>query len=191
VGGGEYVFRVGRKLHVLAVDDVMGSIYYFIIVIVRAFFSYQMALCPSARVLRHCPDGKLHIRLRGEYVWTMRMKCDMYVVRAHEAIKRARHDKRAVSVEVHCGDVVDMGVQCFGASTCAYRVTDPGAQVPGQQVTHTFCCVPYPNIAFTTSRHKLRALSVVVDAKYIACMSFEDFSCQALPHVQNTPRLST
>jgi len=49
-------------------------------------------------------------------MWVM-MKCDVYV-NAHEAIKRARHDERAVSVEVHCGDVVEMGVQCFGASTC-------------------------------------------------------------------------
>jgi hypothetical protein len=51
-------------------------------------------------------------------MWMMKMKCDMYVVGAHEAIKRARHDKRAVSVEVYCGNIVDMGVQCFGASTC-------------------------------------------------------------------------
>jgi hypothetical protein len=47
------------------------------------------------------------------------MRCDMYVgAGAHEAIKGARHDERAVSVEVHCGDIVEMGVQCFGASTC-------------------------------------------------------------------------
>ncbi len=49
------------------------------------------------------------------------MRCDMCVgvdVGAHEAIERARHDERAVSVEVHCGDIVDMGVQHFGASTC-------------------------------------------------------------------------
>lgn len=47
------------------------------------------------------------------------MKCDMSVgVGAHEAIKGARHDERAVSVEVYCGDIVDMGVQRFGASTC-------------------------------------------------------------------------
>ena len=59
--------------------------------------------------------------------------------------------------------------------------------------TRTFRRVPYPHIALTTSRHKLRALGVVVDAKYIARMSFEDFACQALPHThaQNTPRLST
>jgi hypothetical protein len=46
------------------------------------------------------------------------MKGDM-CVGAHEAIERARHDERAVSVEMYCGDIVEMGVQCFGASTCA------------------------------------------------------------------------
>lgn len=46
------------------------------------------------------------------------MKCDM-CEDAHEAIERARHDERAVSVEVYCGDIVEMSVQCFGASTCA------------------------------------------------------------------------
>lgn len=39
---------------------------------------------------------------------------------AHEAIKGTGHDERAVSVEVHCGDIVEVGVQCFGASTCVY-----------------------------------------------------------------------
>lgn len=39
------------------------------------------------------------------------MRCDMYVgAGAHEAVKRARHDERAVSVEVYCGDIVEMGV---------------------------------------------------------------------------------
>ena len=51
----------------------------------------------------------------GGNMWVM-MECDVYV-NAHEAIKRARHDERAVSVEVYCGDVVEMGVQRFGAST--------------------------------------------------------------------------
>jgi hypothetical protein len=37
---------------------------------------------------------------------------------AHEAVKRAGHDQRAISVEVYGGNIVEMGVQCFGASTC-------------------------------------------------------------------------
>ena len=43
----------------------------------------------------------------------------MYVG-VHEAIKRARHDERAVSVEVYSGDKVDVAVQCLGTSTCIY-----------------------------------------------------------------------
>ena len=51
------------------------------------------------------------------------MKCDIYVgVGAHEAVKRARHDERAVSVKVYCGDIVEMGIQCFGASACVFEL---------------------------------------------------------------------
>ena len=37
---------------------------------------------------------------------------------AHEAVKRAGYNQRAISVEVYGGDIVKVGVQCFGASTC-------------------------------------------------------------------------
>lgn len=71
VGGGEDVFRVGRKLHVLAVEVNRFLFYLFIFLSKSSWgantdcISYQMALCPSARVLMHCPDGRLHMRLRG------------------------------------------------------------------------------------------------------------------------------
>ena len=74
VGGGEYVFRVGRKLHVLAATRER-KVQFLKVSLVPARVarvdgalenvSYQIALCPSARVLRHCPDGKVHMRLRG------------------------------------------------------------------------------------------------------------------------------
>lgn len=44
----------------------------------------------------------------------------------------------------------------------------------------TLCGIPYLNIAVATSGYKLGALSVVVDAKYVARMSFEDSARQTL-----------
>ena len=44
------------------------------------------------------------------------MKSD--ICDAHEAVKRAGYNQRAISVEVYGGDIVKVGVQCFGASTC-------------------------------------------------------------------------
>lgn len=79
--------------------------------------SYQTALWPSARVLRHCPDGRLHMRLRGRNTLEKRMMkgamCD-----SHETVKRAGDDQRAISVEMYSGDKVEVGIQCFGASPC-------------------------------------------------------------------------
>ena len=146
--------------------------------------SYQMALWPSARVLRHCPDGRLHMRLRGKNRLEKRMMksaiCD-----SHETVKRAGDDQRAISVEVYSGDKVEVGVQCFGGSTCIESMVL--SKFSRQEVTRTLCCIPYSHIAVTASGYELRPLSVVVDAEYVACMSFEDFTRQTLPY----PRLST
>ena len=67
--GGEDVFRVGRKLDVLAVE-VKPDYYFLVFDWSRCVdkdapreISYQMASWPSARVLRHWPDGRLHMRL--------------------------------------------------------------------------------------------------------------------------------
>ncbi len=87
MGGRKDVFRVGRKLHVLAVEVYRFFFSFILYSESLKVLSYQMALCPSARVLRHCPEGKLHIRLRVKY---MNGDETWYVyVNAHEAIERA------------------------------------------------------------------------------------------------------
>lgn len=44
----------------------------------------------------------------------------------------------------------------------------------------TLCGIPYLHIAVAASGYKLRALGVVVDAKYEARVSFEDSARQTL-----------
>ena len=97
---------------------------------------------------------------------------------AHEAVKRARHDQRAISVEVYGGDKVEMAVQCLDAFTCIELSIRGHKSLDN---TRTFCCIPYSHITVTTSGYKLCALGVVVDTEYIACMSFEHFTRQTLP----------
>lgn len=97
---------------------------------------------------------------------------------AHEAVKRARHDQGAISVEVYGGDKVEMAVQCLDAFTCIELSIRGHKSLDN---TRTFRCIPYSHITVTTSGYKLCPLGVVVDTEYIACMSFEHFTRQTLP----------
>jgi hypothetical protein len=105
----------------------------------------------------------------------------IYGKHIHEAVKRARDDQGAVPVEMHGGHVVEMGVQRFGAFPCVELATPAAGKAPKARARRTLGCVPYPDVAVASSRYELRTFAVIVDAEYVASMSFEDFTGQALP----------
>ena len=162
-----------------------------------------MASCPSASVLRHCPDGNVHMRLRGwgrghaERCSGDEKKKATCVAHVHESVERARDDERSVPVEMHGGHIIDMGVQRFGASTCirggvsdSIRTADPAkssrpteaklAATTQLDAGRTLGRIPNLHVTVTPPRHELRALSVVVDAEHVAGMALEDSTGQAL-----------
>ena len=84
---------------------------------------------------------------------------------------------------MHGGDVVEMGVQRFGTFPLRQdkRLPPAAGKKKKFQARRTLGCVPYLHVAVASSGYELRALAVVVDAEYVAGMSFEDFTGQTLP----------